>query len=367
MCGIAGILTGAGARRPRGRAAAHGRGDRPPRTRRPAARTSTGRSASRTAGWPSSTSRPPATSRCTEDGRYTIVYNGEIYNFRDLRDELRARGHALPLAHRHRGRAARLSRVGAGVRRALQRDVRASRSGTASERELFLARDRYGIKPLYWTPRRRRAAVRFGDQVLPAAPGLPRARLRPSTCSSTSRSRTSSPTARCSTACACSRPARTRSCARATRDPPHAVLGLGLREPEPATALPTPSTARSSTGCSARPCSASSSPTCRSARTCRGGMDSGSHHGAGGARAAVPGDVHRRLRHDLVGRPGDGRRRAREGRGDELPLQDRALRVGAEGRRHGALPARRSSGTWRTCASARATRTGTSRGWRRSS
>ncbi len=34
--------------------------------------------------------------------------------------------------------------------RALQRDVRASRSGTARKRELFLARDRYGIKPLYY-------------------------------------------------------------------------------------------------------------------------------------------------------------------------------------------------------------------------
>ena len=32
------------------------------------------------------------------------------------------------------------------------------------ERELFLARDRYGIKPLYYAQRRRAAPLRLGDQ-----------------------------------------------------------------------------------------------------------------------------------------------------------------------------------------------------------
>ena len=36
----------------------------------------------------------PATSRCrAPDGRYILSYNGEIYNFRELRVELEARGH----------------------------------------------------------------------------------------------------------------------------------------------------------------------------------------------------------------------------------------------------------------------------------
>ena len=29
----------------------------------------------------------------TEDGRYTIVYNGEVFNAGELRDDLAARGH----------------------------------------------------------------------------------------------------------------------------------------------------------------------------------------------------------------------------------------------------------------------------------
>lgn len=30
-----------------------------------------------------------------EDGRYQIVFNGEIYNYRDLRRDLEAKGHAF--------------------------------------------------------------------------------------------------------------------------------------------------------------------------------------------------------------------------------------------------------------------------------
>ena len=46
------------------------------------------------------TGDPPITN---EDGTVAVVLNGEIYNFRELRAELKRGGHALPLARRHRG------------------------------------------------------------------------------------------------------------------------------------------------------------------------------------------------------------------------------------------------------------------------
>lgn len=85
-----------------------------------------------------------------EQGRYWSVFNGEIYNHAELRHELRSHGHDIrgtgdaeliphlyeqwgpDFLHRLRGMFALA--------------VQDSRTG-----ELFLARDRFGIKPLYWT------------------------------------------------------------------------------------------------------------------------------------------------------------------------------------------------------------------------
>ena len=96
------------------------------------------------------------------DGRYRIVYNGEIYNFRALRRELLAAG--VPLRSHSdtevlvelyaRQQLAMLSRL---------RGMYALAIWDIQARELLLARDPLGIKPLYYS--RQGDMLRFASQV----------------------------------------------------------------------------------------------------------------------------------------------------------------------------------------------------------
>jgi len=85
----------------------------------------------------------------TDDGAATIVYNGEIYNFRTVRAELEARGHRF----RTRSDTEVILRAWEADGDACVERLRgmfAFAIWDARRRLLFLARDRMGKKPLYY-------------------------------------------------------------------------------------------------------------------------------------------------------------------------------------------------------------------------
>jgi asparagine synthase (glutamine-hydrolysing) len=85
-------------------------------------------------------------------GPVHLVFNGEIYNFAELRDELAARGHAFRTRSDSEVLAASLAEWG---REALPRlrGMFAFAGWDTGRRRLILARDRLGKKPLYWARR----------------------------------------------------------------------------------------------------------------------------------------------------------------------------------------------------------------------
>jgi len=98
----------------------------------------------------------------TSDGRYVLSYNGEVYNFEELRVELEAAG------YRFRSRTDSevvLNAWAAWGLKALDRfnGMFAFAIWDRRERELLLVRDRYGIKPLYYAEAGR--TLLFGSEV----------------------------------------------------------------------------------------------------------------------------------------------------------------------------------------------------------
>lgn len=85
----------------------------------------------------------------TPDGRYTIVYNGEIYNFRELRIELEAYGWVFRSRSDTEVLLAGITLWGIDAISKRMNGMAAFAVWDARDRRLFLVRDRFGVKPLY--------------------------------------------------------------------------------------------------------------------------------------------------------------------------------------------------------------------------
>jgi asparagine synthase (glutamine-hydrolysing) len=107
----------------------------------------------------------------SSDHRYILSYNGEIYNFQELRTELEAAGYwfrsktdseVVLHAYSEWGKDALLKFNGMFALAIWDR----------KDKVLFLARDRYGIKPLYWARQGNTLAFGSEQKAILAQPGF---------------------------------------------------------------------------------------------------------------------------------------------------------------------------------------------------
>lgn len=85
----------------------------------------------------------------SDDGRLTLSFNGEIYNFRELRDELILLGHHFRTAGDSEVILAAYAQWGPDCLSRLD-GMFAFAIHDAADQSLFLARDRFGVKPLHY-------------------------------------------------------------------------------------------------------------------------------------------------------------------------------------------------------------------------
>jgi asparagine synthase (glutamine-hydrolysing) len=106
------------------------------------------------------------------NGRYVVVFNGEIYNFQELRVDLEARGVGFRSHTDTEVLLELFALEGVGAIERL-RGMFALAIWDRRERELVLVRDRLGIKPLYYWPSA--GGIAFGSELkaIRALPGAP--------------------------------------------------------------------------------------------------------------------------------------------------------------------------------------------------
>jgi asparagine synthase (glutamine-hydrolysing) len=106
-------------------------------------------------------------------GRYQVVFNGEIYNFVALASDLRARGYSFNQNSDTAILAPLYDLYGAAMLSRLN-GIFAFAIWDQQDRELFLARDHIGAKPLYYTQERGRFAFASELKALALIPDLDR-------------------------------------------------------------------------------------------------------------------------------------------------------------------------------------------------
>lgn len=99
---------------------------------------------------------------CNEDGTLWIVFNGEIFNYVELRPQLEARGHRFTTASDTEVLLHLYEEYGAGCLEQLNGQF-AFAIWDQRQRKLFMARDRLGVRPLFYAQTGSRLV--FGSEI----------------------------------------------------------------------------------------------------------------------------------------------------------------------------------------------------------